>query len=228
MYQAGHRRKGQRRKRLVILFMCLLLIIGVAILGLYIKDQLTPKTAVRQAKATTKTVSYEKTKTHYDEANFGLDLPSTWQKIPSPVGPYTTYNWQTSSKGTDGELITIYEDTIPVNFAVNRVLIVEPQGETVVTKGNASDNCSTFTKGVSPMPGQVGAPAKWQGIDFLCDQANQARDVIGTSSKDGVNKVVLKSPTTGRSFTYLFSYTNHSINPDYSAFYDAINSLRMK
>jgi hypothetical protein len=228
MYRAGQRRKNQRRKKLVLLAACLLLVIGAGFTGLYLKNKLQPKTVVKQARATTKQVSYEKTKTHYDEANFGIDLPSTWQKVPSPTGPYTTYNWQVSNKGTDGQQITIFEDTIPVNFAVNRVLIVEPQGDTVTTKGSASENCSTFTKGVSPTANQVGAPAKWQGIDFLCDQANQGRDVIGTSSKDGVNKVVLKSQTTGRSFTYLFSYTNHSINPDYTAFYDAINSFRLK
>lgn len=229
MYRAGHRRKNQRRKKLLILGVCLFLIIGSIGAGLYLKEQLKPKTIVAQAKAKTKTVSYEETTKHYDEANFRIDLPSSWQKIPSPPGPYTTYNWQTSHKGTDGELITIYENTIPVNLAVNRVLIVEAaDGGSLSPKGSASDNCSTFTKGAAPTANQAGVPAKWLGIDFLCDQSNQARDVIGTSSSDGINKIILKSPSTNRTFTYLFTYINHSINPDYSVFSNVLNSFKLK
>jgi len=74
----------------------------------------------------------------------------------------------------------------------------------------------------------VGASAKWQGIDFLCDQNNLERDVVGTSSLDGINTVSLNSPSGGGAHKFFFTYTNQSINGDYSVFTDAVTSFKMK
>lgn len=228
MYRAGHRRKNLKHRRKFVAGLSLLLLIGLGAAGIYIKELLNTPAVVTNAKPVTEKVRYDETLTKHDEINFSLHLPSDWKKIPSPAGPYTTYSWQTSHKGTDGELITIYEDTLPLNLAVNRVVVLEPQGDSVIIKGGVSDNCITFTKKTQPTANQAGVPAKWMGIDFLCDQSNQARNVIGTSSADGINKTVLKSPTTGKSTAYLFTYSNQSVSPDYTTLINALGSFKIK
>jgi hypothetical protein len=105
----------------------------------------------------------------------------------------------------------------------NRVLIIHGESDHLGTDGSVSDNCSTFTGGTS----KSSTPAKWEGVAFLCDQANQQRDVVGTSSTDGVNVVLLKSPGNGAMHKYFFTYTDYSINSDYTVFYNALNSFRM-
>jgi hypothetical protein len=229
MYQAGHKPKTKRRRVVAWVLFFVLLLVVVTSGFVYIRSKLQPHTTIKQAAATTTKVEYSNNAVkHYDEPDFTIDMPSAWQPLPQPAGPYKRYDWQNSRNSTNGEVITVYQDTIPVNFAVNRVLIVEGQEGQLSQKGGASDNCSTFTKNVSTQPNQVGAPAKWQGVDFLCDQLNQERDTIGTSSTDGVNTVILKNPSTGVPHKFFFTYTTHSISPDYSVFYAALNSLKLK
>ncbi len=230
IYRAGHRQraKNKRRQRLIwtCAVLCLLLVIaGIAIL---VKQYLKPNTTISQGRPVTSHVSYENKTKHYQEPDFELDLPSDWQPIPRPPGPYQSYTWQTSDRGSKGQQIEIFEDTIPVNFTVNRALIVESQTDHLSLKGSASDNCSAYTKDLPTTQSQGGAHAKWQGVDFLCDQSNQERDIIGTSSADGVNMVVLRSPGTGVSHKFSFTYTDHSINPDYSVFYNTLTSFKMQ
>ena len=228
-YRLGHRQPGRpkhRKKMLGIVFVSSVVVIAIST---YIYLSFRPKTDLKQATAITTKVNYSGNSTrHYDEPDFTIDLPSSWQLIPRPAGPYKSFTWQRSDHGTNGEEITVYQDTIPQNFAVNRVLIVEPDVSKLTLKGSASDNCSTYTKNMAQTNNQFGAPAKWQGVDFLCDQSNQERDVIGTSSTDGVNTVILQSPHNGLKHKFLFSYTNHSINPDYTVFYTALGSFELK
>lgn len=228
-YVAETRVKKRRKwpKRLFWLIFVLALIGGAVYGVMYVKNMLKPNTVIKQAKPVETKVTFEETKTKYDQPNFTIEIPKDWKLMPQPGGSYKTYTWQKSNKGTDGQILTIYEDKIPANFAVNKVLIVRGEGDHVVPEGGMSDNCSKYTKN-SNLPNQVGAPAKWQDVDFLCDQHNKQRDVIGTSSKDGVNTVVLTGPTAG-THKYFFAYSNHNVaNPDYSPFTAAINSFRMK
>lgn len=227
LYRAGHRTKrvNKRRRRLIRLSILVIIIVLLVIAGLIIKSHLKPKTQITQSRPITSHVSYGTKSKHYDEPDFGIDLPSNWQPEPRPVGPYQSYSWQVSDNGSKGQEIEIFEDVIPVNYAVNRALIVEGQTDHVLLQGSASDECSTFTKNIAPGPN--GVQAKFNGVDFLCDQNNQERDSIGTSSADGVNTVVLRSPGTGKSHKFFFTYTNHAINPDYSLFYNAISSFKM-
>jgi hypothetical protein len=228
-YRLGHKQKtkrGRKRRTLLIVAGLSILLIGSAIL---ISNKLKPKTQLVQAHAVTNKVSYDQAAIkHYDEGDFGIDLPAAWQPVPRPPGPYNSFSWQRSDHSTNGEEITVYEDTIPANFAVNKVVIVDPGVDRVSTKGGVSDNCSTYTKNVSQVNNQVGAPARWQGVDFLCDQANQERDVIGTSSTDGVNTLILQSPSKGTKHKFFFTYTNHSTNPDYTVFYNVLSSFTMQ
>ncbi len=226
MYQVGQRgRKKNGRRRLIWLVIALLCLGFMAWVVIFLLSHLKSKMTIKQAPAITTKVTYDAKTKHYDEPDFEIDLPLDWQVAASPAnGPYHLYRWQDKA----GQLIEIYQDTIPVNFAVNRVLIVEGQVDHLQPSGTASDNCSVFTKSVTAAPNQVGVPAKWQDVSFLCDQYNKQRDVVGTSSTDGVNTVILKQPSTGASHQFFFTYTNHSTNPDYTPFYNALNSLRLR
>jgi hypothetical protein len=227
MYQVGKHPKRRRRKVFAWLIV-LVVIIGVVGAGVaYAKDRLKPETKITQAHAVTQKVSYDVKTKHYDEGDFVIDMPGGWTPQPRPAGPYKSFTWQSPDRGGGGQVITIYEDTIPAHFAVNRVLIVRAEGDSVSQDGSVSDNCAGYTNG-APSQGNLGTPAKWQGVAFLCDTANQQRDVIGTSSTDGVSTVVLKSPGTGVVHKLLFSYTDYAINPDYTVFYDAIRSFHMQ
>jgi hypothetical protein len=69
--------------------------------------------------------------------------------------------------------------------------------------------------------------AKWSGINFLCDLGNYLRDVVGTSSPEGINSVTLTGNTTGK-HTLFFMYTDNTPSPDYSTFINALKSFQLK
>ena len=228
-YGRADRTSQRRRKRRAILGVSLItsaLIFGVT--AMWLQSQIEPRTTLTQATATTKRVEYTPQTKRYDLDGFSIAVPAEWRLVPRPAGPYQTYTWQHSEQGTNGVQLQIYKDTIPVNFALNRVINVEAAPSGLRVSSALSDNCSTFTKNISPVPNRVGAPARWQGVDFLCDQANPERDVIGTSSKDSINTVQLRNPTTGQTNKFFFTYTNYDISPDYSAFITALNSFKLQ
>jgi hypothetical protein len=221
-------RKRQRRKRRIIFFCLILLALGGVAAWNIIRDMLQPESSLKQAAAVTRTVKYadEQTK-RFETDSFSLELPVTFQESPRPAGSYNVYNWQRSDSGSDGELLAVYKDTIPVNYAVNRVLIVSGGTGQLVISGPVSDNCSTFTKGTTIVNNDFGVPAKWLDVSFLCDQFNKERDVIGTSSTESINTVTLTSPTTGQ-HKFFFTYTNQGVHPNYTVFEKALQSFRLK
>ena len=227
-YRIHHREQGKRKGRIIALIIVIIFIILLIFLGIFIRNQLKPQVSVKQAKAISSKISYDTKTKHYDEGDFGIDLPTTWGPLPRPDGPYKSFTWQSALKGGDAQQIEIYQDVIPVNFAVNRMQVIEAAEDQLRLVETVSDNCSKYTKGVTAAPGQTGVPAKWQGVDFLCDQSNTSRDVIGTSSTDGINTVILKSQNSGLTHKFFFTYTNHSVNPDYTVFADALQSFRMQ
>lgn len=217
-------KRHRKLKRLIIVLIFLLIVGG---LFLYIRSQLKPHTVIKQAGAKTTKVSFDQSNKAYDEGDFTVNIPTTWKTVPRPPEGFQTWTWQTSENGTNGEQLTIYEDTIPGTYAVNRELAIHAEGDHVSADGVASDNCSKYTLG-EPLVGQFGAPAKWQGVEFLCDQENQYRDVLGTSSPDGINTVIVKSPNSGLSHKFFFVMINQNYaDPDYSTFYSAISSFHV-
>jgi len=226
MYKLGQGKK--RRYRRFIFWGSLACLLLALIIGtLHFLKSLKPKTNLTQAAAVVKQVSFNAQTKLYTEPDFTISLPQNWTLLPRPVGSYQSYTWQSPDRRTDGQLIEVYEDTIPTNFAVNRVLIVEGGSDQLTIKGQASDNCANFTGSGAAVHAGGGVRAKWQDVDFLCDVNNQERDVIGTSSTDGINTVKLTSPS-GRSHQFFFTYTDFAISPDYTVFYNALQSLRMK
>ena len=236
VYRIGERDEKQddkprRRRRRIIWLIILLLILLLGIWGFFfIRGKLKPDTVIKQSKAVvTKAVADAATKT-YNEPDFSIALPVAWQPAARPAGtPYQSYTWQTSQNGSAGEQITVYEDSIPANFAVNRVLIIHAEGDQIALDGVASDSCDQYTISGATRIGEFGAPAKWQGVNFICDQSNTARDIIGTSSLDGANTLTMKSTNTTATHHFFFTLDNQNYgNPDYSVLYNAINSFRLQ
>lgn len=223
-------RMGTRRKRKRIMWSLIGLSVAVVGLagGLLVQRLLHAKTTLNQSQAVVTKVkaSTVPIKT-YDEAAFSIDLPSDWKLGERSTAPYNVYRWQGTSKSTNATTLEIYQDTIPVNFVVNHVLAVTADGNQVTADGEISDNCANFTKDTSATPGVYGVHGKWQGIDFLCDLSNTARNVVGTSSAAGINSVTIKGPIGG-SHKFFFIFTDHSLSSDYTPFYNALLSFRVK
>jgi hypothetical protein len=230
MYKAGQRQENKRKKRIFWIFFFIIFIALVIAGVFYVLNMLKPETSIKESAPIVRKLDYEdKNKMKkYAEDNFTIELPSTWKQEPRPKGMYKSYTWTNINKSANGESIVIYEDKIPLNYAVNRVVIVEPEGDHVAIKGDVSENCNTYTKDNPTKGTKASTPAKWQGIDFLCDQNNISRDVIGTSSEDGVNTVVLSGKGGAAAHKYFFTYTNHSINGNYTTFIAAITSFKMQ
>lgn len=191
-------------------------------------DMLKPNTQITQSKAVNSVIRYDNKVKRHELPNFSIEIPANWQLAPREPGPFQSYTWKISDRGTDGQKIEIFEDSIPPAYAVNRALIVAGEGENLSINGEASDNCTAYTRGVATGPNNPTVIAKWQGTEFLCDLTNTGRNIVGTSSSDGVNKVILRSNGSGQRHTYFFVYSATSLNPSYEVFYNALRSLKMQ
>jgi hypothetical protein len=79
----------------------------------------------------------------------------------------------------------------------------------------------TLSSSAKPTPG------KWQGVNFICDLPNYLREVAGTGSADGINMVSVTGPAGGK-HAYFFTYTDHTVQPDFSIFRTIISSFQAK
>lgn len=223
MYRLGTRER-KRKRRLVWLAAGLGGVLIIAV-GLLIIHLLRPTTTIKQAAAvTTKVAATSQPTKVFNEGIFSISVPSDWRLASHEQQPYNIYTWESDPKKSTSQQLQIYVDSTPANFAVNRALAIEASGSQLSVLGEASDNCSEFTKGSATT---VGTRAKWQGIDFLCDLANYERDVIGTVSGDGINTVVLKAPN-GATHQLFFTFTERGVNGNYAPFYNALDSFKLQ
>lgn len=224
MYRLGERLNRKKRKR-YLMAVILMAILLISLVTAYIVYQIShTKTTLHQSAGTVVRVDIPNSATvNYDEGLFSVSLPKTWQQISQPSSLYHIYSWRTLS--TNSQTLDIYQDTIPTNFAVNRELAIQSEGNHLSIIGLVSDNCASFTKPTSNMV--TGTPAKWQGVNFLCDLANYERDVVGTGSSDGINSIGLTSNLNGLHH-FFFVYINNTINPDFTTFYQILNSFNLK
>jgi len=161
-----------------------------------------------------------------DKPLFKLELPKDWHEITTDANSSTAPKFSFRSPSAQAQLLDLYIDNPPLNFAVNKAIIVSPQGDGL-SYNTVSDNCTTFTE-ASLKNNQTGdAPARWQTIQFICDMANSARAVVGTMSTEGVNQVTVTGPTKG-SHKLFITYTDNNISPSYTVFYDILRSLHFK
>jgi hypothetical protein len=166
-----------------------------------------------------------------DEPTFTMELPGDWKlKSRTTTAAERSITWQGTAKGQDNRWLTVYIDTIPATKSLNRLLPVSAQGD-MLNPGDMSDNCITFTGGGSLDAAKASqtkeSPAKWAGVDFICNLPSVVENQVGTGSVEGRNQVTVKGPSQG-AHKYFFLFTDHNIQPNYSILTDAIESFRAK
>ena len=226
MYQLGHR----SRHHYLLRALAGLIILGLVTAGIFAARAIfQSNTVLHQSQAVIRNVPASSTPTqHITQALFTIDLPATWeQKPPSSVVPKPSFTWQGTAGDDSARWMDIYIDTIPANFAANRLLPVEANASGIDVTGTTSDNCLNFTdKSTQPSPtGTV--PAKWGGVNFLCDVGNYERDVVAIGSAEGINTVTLTGPSGAR-HKILLVYTDNSPSPDYTLFASAVKSFQLR
>ena len=223
MYRLDERLNRKKKKKLLLLIGLIFLII-LGSIGYFFYRVSHVKTTLSTSKGTvTVVVSPDSQTVNYDEADFSISLPKTWQPVKVVSSLYKIYEWKSTSAGS--QILDVYQDTIPEGFAVNRELALQPEGGKLLIVGFVSDNCANFTKvGTS---GVQATPAKWQGVNFLCDEANFERDIVGTGSSAGINTVALAG-SSGVTHKFFFVYNNYSLSSDFTVLYQILNSFYVK
>lgn len=166
-----------------------------------------------------------------DEPTYTLELPSDWKEVKRVNNSQeNSITWESTQRNEDSRFLTVHVDKLPLTKPVNRLMPVEANSNMLIP-GDMSANCSTFTQGgtMNAIEAQrlKETPAKWQGIDFICNLPQVVNNEIGTGSKDGVNAVVVEGATKGK-HTYFFLFTDHSVQPNYSIFREIIRSFKAK
>lgn len=211
----------------VITIVLTLLVIGGGAYGYYFISQDT-QAEIRNGsgEGTTRIITAETAaKANFDEAFFSFSLPGDWKRLPPDLsGPYKKYSYQSGLKNAENRYLQIYADGIPLDKAVNKAVAVRSEGATL-THGEVSTNCTEFT--APAVPKRLAVPAKWDGVDFLCDMDVTTRNVVGTSSPGAINRVEL----TNVGFTkhnFFFVYEDNNNTPEYNIFYDMLESFTVK
>lgn len=222
-YHIGKRNVSHRKRYMVLASISVIVIAaGVVVARNFIKADTTispPPPAV-----ITKVTATDGPTRRFNEGSFTISLPTDWVFVSHQTAAYNIYSWHNGRADPGVQQLQIYLDTIPANLGVNRVLPVQAEGNHIVPT-EVSDTCADFTG--DKVPGSPTTPAKWEDINFLCDLANYERDVVGTSSAQGINTVTLTGPTTG-THKLFFAYTDNSATPDFTIFTDAVQSFRLK
>ncbi len=218
IYHIGESRRNHRKAwTAVIVLLIALLFGGICAAGRFLK----PDTTLQQSDGLVSVVSADKDGTQTVRTPyFTLLLPKNWKVQSLPNSSYQIYSWRGTTKEDESRSLDVYVDTIPVNFYVNRMLPIKWADNKLTTIDNVSDNCANFTNTTATTKPDH-ERAKWAGIDFWCDLANYSRDVVGTSSEEGINTITIGT------HRFFFVYTDNNITADYSIFTRAIESFTL-
>jgi hypothetical protein len=211
---------------IVTIVVTLLLVAGAAYAYIFFINDTKTQTKNNPGKAITSTVEANVQGTaHFTEAIFTFDLPADWKKTGElTTGPYHKFSYRATLKNADNRQLDIYADGIPLDMEVNKEVSVQPNGAKL-THGEVSNNCAEFTTQTTPK--RLKMPAKWDGVDFLCDMDGVTRNIVGTSAPGSINKVEL----TNAGFTkhsFFFVYEDNNYNPDYGILYNMLDSFTVK
>jgi hypothetical protein len=166
---------------------------------------------------------------NFDNRLFSLDLPNDWEATIVEGAPAGSQSWRNTANNKGVRLITLYLDAVPANFAINRVVAVEPVENHLTVLGDVSDNCINFTTADKQASAATAgkAPAKWQNVDFICDTGNYIRNVVGTGSAKSLNAAKLTG-ASGGPHNVFFTYTDNSSSPNFGIFTAMLQSFKLK
>jgi hypothetical protein len=220
-------KRSHKIRYTIITVLVTLLIVGVGA-GAYVfflKDTQTTISNDGAKPLVTTIKAPDAARAHFDEVNFSMDLPADWKRLaPETTGPVQLYRYQSGLKNAENRFLSVYVDRLPLTMAVNKEVAVSGEG-TKLTHGNVSANCTEFTN--KPAVHAMSAPAKWDGVDFLCDMDGTTRNIAGTSSPGNINKVELTNVGFTK-HTFFFLYEDDNYNPDYGIFYGMLDSFSVK
>lgn len=226
-YEVGHRRRRNWRLAILAMLALVLLTAGVYIYRQFEKDT---QTVIRNTPGTThELVIPNSQKQRFDENTFTFEAPADWKLVKHDTAPYNLFSYRSTLTNADNRSLDIYMDTIPQKLAVNKAVAVRAQ-ENMLSHGLTSDNCMTFTAGTSSdahIIKPLSFVAKWDGVEFICDNDNTLRNVIGTSAAASVNKVTMTG-SSGNSHSFFYVYTDNNATPDYTIFYNMLDSFTLK
>lgn len=231
MYRLGRHSKRKAKKHIWFVFLFLLLVPfgagGYLLFRLNQEGDTKPTTPL----AITREYAVEEVDDRkvFDQDGFMIKLPPDWVMKGHNTEPYNIYSFQATKKNADQRTLEVYIDRFDTEKAFNRLLPVSTDSNKIVVTGSVSENCAAFTgaQPSTPDPSVEWLPAKWQGVDFRCDMANRTRNVIGVGTVGGKIGVPLTGGRSGTR-TFFFVYIDHSINPDYQIFEDALASLELQ
>ena len=221
-YHLGRPSRHRRRWLVVAAGMLLALIVAGSV---YVTQHtLRSNTSLTHSPGIVSVVTVSKTATQtVATPEFSLTIPQNWKAVMPTSSRYHVYSWRGTTTEDSVRSLDVYVDTIPVNLYLNHMLPLKAVDNRVTMLDGVSDNCANFSTSPTEAPKPDHVKAKWAGVDFWCDLANYARDVVGTSSAEGINTVSVKGPSGTHS--YFFVYTDNASSPDYSIFTSAVQSF---
>jgi hypothetical protein len=163
-----------------------------------------------------------------DEPLFTLELPGDWEEIERENSDEEkSITWQSAKSNKIERYLKVYIDTIPRDRAINRLLPVESDGNTI-KQGELSYNCITLVDEADAnreLP--VAVTAIWQGVEFVCNLPDVLSNEIGTGSTDGINTVRVSGRNNGE-HEYFLVYSDYTNTPTSTILINAIRSFRAK
>jgi len=168
---------------------------------------------------------------HISEPLYELDLPADWKESARTNTPYREVSWIGTARESISRQLDVYTDSIPSTLPVNRMVPVSGKDNSL-SVGQMSSNCIDFTGNAAQLtPEQAGKSkpqlTKWEDVQFWCDVPNELRNVIAASSPEGINRVSVTGPISGK-HNYFFVYTDHTAHPSDNTFLDILRSFKAR
>lgn len=229
MYAHGKRHSSHRRK-IILFFAIVFCLAGYGLYSFYLAD--TKEVISNNDLSTTRVNDDREALATFNQKYFSISLPRDWQLYKADEEDHrNAYYFKSTKKNNDGRNLVVYLDYDTNSYAVNKVLPVSANNN-LLSVGQISDTCANFVGTGNNVNAQADQKlpdtvAKWQNISFLCDLSHANRNAVGTSSIDGINKVIVQG-SGGEKHTYFFLYTDHNNVADYTLLVNALKSFQAK
>jgi hypothetical protein len=231
-YRYDHRsHKNKKRHLFLVILISSVVVIALAITVLILIDQTTKKIKTVNGpnelvgQITANPTNQVKT---VQEPTYSFSLPQFWRQTAVVSDKVqNSITWQSFEKDATNRYLTIYTDPLPLTFPVNRELPLEAHGATL-SFGSLSGNCADFTNtNTTATRPLIPILAKWENVTFWCNAPSSVDNQVGTGTVGAINSVTLTGELTGTSH-FFFLYIDRNNTPDYSIFYQILNSFQAK